>query len=233
MATFHCFPLLVPELRFRIWALATQDRAIRVKRGDAGYWSPSPVPAVTRACHESRKHCSFQKSFIVASKERYIWVNFDYDILHVRGTIFWGLARLPVGYIKHLRIELVDDDGKDTEEDWFNHHLAELRDFPKLKTVDLLVLRELSAYAPQHLEDGYFRTCDESVEIRIANISTGEWIDNGTAGPYRDYIESSGGEDLDAMTRVVDWDDEEFVRERIEDIKQLQMPRPRLNLDYQ
>ncbi|RDL34592.1 uncharacterized protein BP5553_07720 [Venustampulla echinocandica] len=235
MATFHPFPRLIPEIRTQIWALATEDRVIRVNESNWGPWSPSPVPAITRACRESRKHCSYQKSFFSSiAGGRYIWVSFDHDTIHVRSTVFWGFefTRLPIGDIKHLRIELVDEEGKEVEEDWWYHHKALLRDFPKLKSVDLLVPLELRFYG-QYIEDAYFGTCDRK-NVRIVNMSTGEWFDDETAGPYIDYIESWGGEHLDCMTRLVEWDvDEESRKERVEDMKQLQMPRPRINLDYQ
>lgn len=233
MVNFYPFPRLVPEIRTQIWALATEDRVIRVNWGPR---SPSPVPAITRACRESRKHCSYQKSFLSSSgsiaREPYIWVNFDHDTIHVRSTVFWDLqsSSIPISDIKLLRIELLDEQGKEVEEDWFHHHRDQLRDFPKLKSVDLLVPRELRFY-DQYIEDTYFGTCEKD-NVRIVNMSTGEWIDNKTAGPYIDHIESWGGEHLDSMTRLVDWDDEESRKERMEDMKQLQMPRPRINLDY-
>ena len=235
MATFHIFPHFVPEIRAQIWALATEDRVIRVKESNWGWWSRSPVPAVTRVCRESRNYCSYQKGFFEArsfvATERYIWVNFDHDTIHVRSTVFWLPEMLPLSDIKHLRIELVDIQGEEVIEDWWYHHLRKLRDIPKLTSVDLLVPRELRFY-DQYIEDACFGTCERD-NVRIVNMSTGEWIDNETAGPYIDYIESWGGEHLDGMTRVVEWDvDKETRKERLEDMKQIQMPRPRINLDY-
>jgi len=193
-----------------------------------GKYSPSPVPAITRACRESRKHSSFQKSFITASTGRYIWVNFDHDTIHIPTTFLGCHGSIPVDDIQHLRIEL-GDRWEDVEERWWDRDLDTLRDFPKLKSVDLLVPFELRFYS-QYI-DAYFG-CDKD-NVRIISKSTGEWFDNETAGPYIDYIESWGGEHLDGMTRVVEWDvDEETRKERVEDMKQIQMPRPRINLDY-
>lgn len=136
-----------------------------------------------------------------------------------------------MGEIQHLRIELLDERGEEVEEYWWHHHLPVLRDFPKLRSVDLLVPKELRYYT-QYIEDAYFGACGKE-EVRIVHLGTGEWIDEETAGVYLDYVESWGGEQLDCMTRVVEWDvDEESRRERVEDMKLLEMPRPRIGLDY-
>ena len=158
-------------------------------------------------------------------------MNFDHDTLHIQMTFLWVIESLPLREIKHLRIELVDARGEENDEEWWYHHLPQLRDFPQLKSVDLLVPSQLICYL-QYIEDAYFGTCEKD-NVRIVNMSTGEWIDNETAGLYIDYIESVGGERPDIMSRLVEWDvDEESRKERVEDMKQLQMPRPRINLDY-
>src|SRR3954471_7480570 len=86
MTTFHPFPRLIPELRSQIWALATEDRIIRVEsRARASGWrSPTPAPAVTRACHESRELCNDHKSFASGLNPCYIWVNFNHNIIHIQ-----------------------------------------------------------------------------------------------------------------------------------------------------
>jgi hypothetical protein len=112
------------------------------------------------------------------------------------------------------RIELVNEEGEDVDEDCFHNDLAKPRDFKILKSVDLLMMRELPCFRSQHIGDGYFGTCDDDVKVRIVNISTGEWIDNKTAEPFRDHIDSWGGKYLDAMMRLFEWDDEESVKER-------------------
>jgi len=64
-------------------------------------------------------------------------------------------------------------------------------------------------------------------------MGSGEWVDGETAGVYADWVESGGGEMEEDMTRVVEWDvDEGTRRERLDDVKALEMPRPRVRLDY-
>ena len=85
-ATFYPFPRLPLTLRIQIWEVATDDRVLRVKKKlhyKQGYWPPTLVPAVTRACWESRKYCSYQKAFIIDLSPRYIWANFDCDIIQM------------------------------------------------------------------------------------------------------------------------------------------------------
>ena len=222
MATFHPFPRLIPELRAEIWALAIENRVIRVKLGE-GFYSPSPVPAVTRVCRESRVYCAYQQGFNVGLSGRYIWVNFDYDIIHVQAL---NLFVLPRESIKSLRVELVDEKGKEINEQWMSDYKHEFSNFLKLETIDLLVPDELRFYA-EDIDETYFGNCKKE-NVRVVSITTGEWIDEGTSAVYWDYIDSFGGTYLESMTRVA----EETLEERLEDIKKLKMPRPRIALDY-
>ncbi|PVH77062.1 hypothetical protein DL98DRAFT_517503 [Cadophora sp. DSE1049] len=241
MSTFHPFPLLTPELRTQIFTLATPSRTIRINSSTSGqgFYSPTPPPPITRVNRESRQHSGYNRSFNSSGSNsnspdgRYVWVNFTHDTIHVRSTVFWHLESLPLGDIGHLRIELLDERGEEVIEDWWHHHLPLLRDFPKLQSVDLLVPRELRFYAPQYIEDAYFGEHCPRENVRIVNLGTGEWIDGETAGVYADWVESFGGREVEAMTRVVEWDvDEETRRERVEDVRALEMPRPRISLDY-
>lgn len=82
--TFHLFPCLPLEIRIQIWESATiQGRALKIRglRSRTDYWPPTPTPGVTRACHESRKYCNYQKAFVMDGSPRYIWTNFDCDII--------------------------------------------------------------------------------------------------------------------------------------------------------
>ena len=116
MATFHPFPRLAPELRIQIWGFATEDRVLRVRKtlyDNQGHWSPTPVPAVTRACRESRDHCSYRKAFIADSSPRYIWANFDFDVIQTRSGLLSEESLLENDQIRYLRIELMNDQGLD------------------------------------------------------------------------------------------------------------------------
>ncbi|KAK0128785.1 hypothetical protein ONS95_000735 [Cadophora gregata] len=246
LQTFHLFPHLLPELRTLIWTFASRaPRTIRIHSSttssnnnpDPGYYTRTPAPAITRANRESRTRSSYKRSFTHPSSERYIWTNFTTDTIHVLSTVFWNLESLPLDEIVHLRIELLDERGEEVVEDWWHHHLPLIpSSFPALKTVDLLVPRELRFYCPGYIEDAYFgEGCskEEGGDVRIVRLGTGEWVDGGMVGVYADWVESFGGVYEEGMTRVVEWDvDEGTRRERMEDVRALEMPRPRVDLGY-
>jgi hypothetical protein len=96
-ATFHLFPKLPPELRFKIWGLAArQPRDVEVRAGivkakdntkHAQFRSVSPAPAVLHANQESREECL--KMFVKCLPERSttnqrIYINPELDLLIVK-----------------------------------------------------------------------------------------------------------------------------------------------------
>ncbi|CZS88169.1 uncharacterized protein RCO7_01135 [Rhynchosporium graminicola] len=245
MTTFALFPRLATELRAQIWGLAVEDRVIRIKENTHSFFSATPAPAVTRACRESRACCSYQKSTAfdlckaMQPRQPYIWVNFDHDIIHIRADPLWYFEVVRANEVKHLRIELVDEEGKEIKGDWYGQgptteyplsYQYEMLDFPELESVDLLVPDKLCDYT-RSIEETDFGPCSKK-NVRIASIHTGEWIDEETCMAYWDHIDSSGGERLDDMTRVVH-DEDGTVEERLAAIQRLEMPRPRINLDLQ
>ena len=141
-----------------------------------------------------------------------------------------NLFVLPKESIKNLRVELVDEEGKEINEQWMFDYKHEFSNFPRLETVDLLVPDELRFYA-EDIDETYFGNCKKE-NVRVVSIETGEGIDGRTSAPYWDYIESFGGTDLGSMTRPGKG---ETLEERLEEIKRfgkLEMPRPRIALDY-
>ncbi|UNI23957.1 hypothetical protein JDV02_009744 [Purpureocillium takamizusanense] len=43
--------------------------------------SPTPAPAVLQACHEARNLGLYERAFADGRDPRYVWVNFDVDII--------------------------------------------------------------------------------------------------------------------------------------------------------
>ncbi|OBT94716.1 hypothetical protein VE01_06268 [Pseudogymnoascus verrucosus] len=231
MATFHPFPRLTLELRIQIWGFATEDRVLRVRKTwnhNQGYWSPTAVPAVTRACSESREHCSYRKAFIINSSPRYIWANFDCDVIQMRSRLLADKNILERDEVRHLRIELVNEQGLDESEFFYHNHVHKLPDFPKLESFNLLVSDGLWPQWTDFIKETYWGACPRR-NVRIVDRRTGEWIDEETSGAYHDYRDSNGGKN-DNYTRVVD--DEEEEEGRMEAMKRLQIPLPRIDLDY-
>ncbi|PVI03669.1 hypothetical protein DM02DRAFT_669703 [Periconia macrospinosa] len=237
MATFHPFPRLPLELRMQIWSLAFQDdRVLKVRKrrylSRRDYWSPSPIPAVTRASRESRKHCSYQKAFIADGSSCYIWCKFDSDIIHMRMSELAHEDGLEKKEIRRLRIVLVDD----MELEFFYHKFSfEVSCFPKLDGIDVLVPDGLYNWGT-FIQEMYWGTCPET-NVRMVDANSGEWIDSKTGGPYLDWIDtgrSTGGETKDYMRIDNDWDeeDEEAVAERYSAMMKMQEPLPRIDLNY-
>ncbi|GIJ92114.1 hypothetical protein Asppvi_011089 [Aspergillus pseudoviridinutans] len=100
MAAFHLFPRLPFELRARIWELTVEPRTVEVRvKKDNSLWgegeilhvtSSTPVPAVLQACHEARNLRLYQQAFNFSSavEPRYVWVNFDIDMISIGDTGF-------------------------------------------------------------------------------------------------------------------------------------------------
>jgi hypothetical protein len=239
MAAFHSFPRLPLELRMQVWAFAFIDYRVlkvRVRNPSRGYWSPSPVPAVTRACQESRKHCSYQKAFIVEGSPRYVWAKFNSDIMQMLGSVMCGLVEhkhVEMNEIRRLRIEMaIDDKRDDYEEEFFFHkYRHRIRDLPTLEVCDVLVNDGLFSWTDL-IEDVYWGVCSKS-NVRIIDAKTGEWIDLDTAGPYADWIYTNRGETRDYQRIIDDWDeeDEEDVKQREEAMMKMKEPLPRIDLN--
>lgn len=250
--TFHPFPRLPLELRIQIWASAfDDDRVVKVRWAYSSgiYWSPTPAPAVTRACHESRKYCSyeqsfiFQKPFISDNRLHFIWVNYDHDILQMLGSTMslnMAQARSEIFRIRRLRIEIgtetePDDDGYQAE--FFCHNYSlQFRELPLLQGCDVLVRDRLSNWG-SFIDETYWGVCPKS-NVRIVDAKTGEWIDIDSAGPYVDWMDNRMGIDPDdgpVYTRIDDfWDaeDEEDVKNRYEAMMKMKDGLPRIDLNY-
>ncbi|ORY17403.1 hypothetical protein BCR34DRAFT_610876 [Clohesyomyces aquaticus] len=236
MSNFHYFSRLPPELRIQIWGLATEDRVLRVRKtrdGQDGFWSPTPIPAVTRASFESREHCSYRKAFIIDLSTRYIWVNYDHDIIQMRYRLLKNENDNPVWRedIRHLRIDLVDEQGFDETEMFYYHYAYVIYNIARLESFDILVgngLAQWTDFIKESSWRAFFRK-----NVRIVDRKTGEWIDEGTSPVYQDYVDTNWGEN-DHFTRVVEEDyeghPEEDDESRFQAIKRLQMPLPRINL---
>lgn len=230
MATFHPFSRLPLELRIKIWEYATEDRVLRVRKTgypNKVYWSPTPVPVITRACRESRKYNSYRKAFIISPSPRYIWANFDSDVIQMSS---WLLAEeiMERNEIMHLRIELVNEHGWDGSDFFYHDYCHKLREFAKLENVQVLVKAGELPQWTAFIKETYWGACP-SRNVKMVDAETGMWINEETSGAYQDYIDSNGGKN-DNYTRVLDdWEDEQ---DRAEGMKRLQIPLPRIDLDY-
>jgi hypothetical protein len=245
MATFHPFPRLPLELRVQIWEnTVMRERVLRVQKlkiklePNKYFSSPTPAPAVTRACQESRKYCSYQKAFIIDQTPRYIWTCFETDIVQMDSTLMGQLAKgdsVEKNEIRHFRLELMSD-GWDLSESFYHFHSHLIRNFPRLERCDILVHDGLCNWC-RFIEDGYWGSCPKS-NVRFIDAKTGEWIDVESDGPYEDYSGNYIGIEIDeepVWSRIVDdWDEEneDHVKERSEAMMKIREGLPRIDLNY-
>jgi hypothetical protein len=246
MATFHLFPQLPLELRMQIWESAfADDRVLKIRRrhGVAGgqWWSPSPAPAVTRACWESRQYCSYKKVFAAGKSSRYIWAKLDSDIIQMLGSAMSELAgeeRSERNEIRRLRVEMAvrkemhtSDYWSDESESFLHEYSHRICDFPKLEGCDVLVAGDLSRWT-SFIEETYWGVCPQS-NVRIIDAKTGEWIDADTSGPYKDWIDTGRGQSRDYQRLIDYWDeaDEEDIAKREEEMMKMQEGLPRIDMN--
>lgn len=237
MATFHPFPRLPPEIRIQIWESAiVEGRVLRVKelRSRTAYWSPTPVPAVTRACRESRKYCSYKKVFIVDGSPRYVWADFKSDVIQMNSACMGELAdgqRLEKKQVRHLRIGLLHDSGWDQSEYFFYTNSGKIRHFPKLERCDVLVNDGLYVWG-NFIKEMYWGAACPKNNVRVIDAKTGEFLNAKTAGPYQDYLDTSYGRTKEFIREDSDWDDEDADERYEVMMKEMKTPLPRINLDY-
>ncbi|KID59421.1 hypothetical protein MAN_10726, partial [Metarhizium hybridum] len=145
MATFQPFPRLPFELRALIWALAAQPRTVRLRAKFerrltrpnhqhnkytseiACLFSPAPVPATLHTCRESRRQSPYEKLFYSQETEpRYVWVNFDLDMLDVGEAFF--------EYLEHhgSRVRRLKFEAQNFDECWFHFDSKKLVWFTNL-----------------------------------------------------------------------------------------------------
>lgn len=142
--------------------------------------------------------------------------------------------------IRHLRIELGLD-----ETEYFHYSYVhklntyQLGNFPKLQSFDLLVGDGLCPRWTGFIKGMDWGACPRG-NVRIVDGKTGEWIDEETSAPYQDYVDANGRRN-DNYTRIVEDEDEdrdyydyyeENDEERMEAVRRLQIPLPRIDLDY-
>ena len=132
--------------------------------------------------------------------------------------------------VRHLRIELMNEQGLDETDSFYDNDVYKLRDFPKLESFSLLVADGLAPQWTDFIKEMSWGACPRG-NVRIVDGTTGEWIDEETGGVYQDYVDTAGGRN-DDYTRVVDDEDEEEKAARAEAVRRLEMPLPRMDLDY-
>ncbi|KAG2416900.1 hypothetical protein HFD88_008117 [Aspergillus terreus] len=150
MTAFQLFPRLPFELRAQIWQLTVEPRTVEVRvKKDNGLWaqilhvtSSTPVPAVLQVCYEARNQGLYQQAFKFpwGVEPRYVWVNFETDMISIGHTYFDTIElaeRLP---IRRLRFE------RENDESFFHFQSGELELYPNVEEIHVICEDGLMAW---------------------------------------------------------------------------------------
>ncbi|KAA8618518.1 hypothetical protein A1F94_005979 [Pyrenophora tritici-repentis] len=236
METFHPFPRFPLELRIQIWESAAElGRVVKVRKlhGTNHYSSPTPAPAVTRACRESRKYCVYQKIFVVDRSPRYIWTCLETDVIQMDSYLIKELVKedsLEKQEVRYLRLELMSFSGWDASDFFYHDHSRRIRHFPKLERFDVLVNDGLYNWGHCVMEINWGAIPRSNV--RIIDAKTGQWIHPVSAGLYLDCFDTSHGGTRDYIRIVDGYDEEKDGEERYQAMVKMKEPLPQIDLNY-
>ncbi|KAM5358271.1 hypothetical protein ACJZ2D_015429 [Fusarium nematophilum] len=141
MATFHPFARLPLELRIRIWAMTVEPRTVEVRfktefrTGGTVFYamSSTPMPGTLQACQEARNLGLYRRAFTYGDKPRYIWVNFEMDMISIGDTDLRDIVDEQLD-IRRLRFE------RENNEWFFHFESKELEEFANLVEVHVICL---------------------------------------------------------------------------------------------
>ncbi|RFU78378.1 hypothetical protein TARUN_3900 [Trichoderma arundinaceum] len=175
MSTFHPFPRLPLELRARIWGLTAHPRLVhvRVKKHESRPFgvvcvtSPTPPPPVMQVCQESREYGPYRRAFTIGSEARYLWVNFESDMISL-GDINLDDLESHQSDIQRLRFTVGSDESYDA---FCYHRSGELGNFPVLKEIHVLVEEDILIWGSA-FEDYGWGFCPEE-NIRFIDNASG------------------------------------------------------------
>ncbi|KAM6477838.1 hypothetical protein HDV62DRAFT_372234 [Trichoderma sp. SZMC 28011] len=212
--TFHPFPRLPFEIRSQIWALAVYPRLLHIritpKKDTLGnsylhYASMIPQAELMHVCRESRQLAPYRKAFFTTlpgdCEARYIWVNFDEDMISLQDEKLGGLAP-HAAEIQRLRFMVPTGSYREYWEDTFHR-------YPDTHFKRFTALRELHfALSKGYGMLGYahYGTCPPD-NVRYVNIHTGLMLTWAQSEMMDDWAWRKGGlvEDMDNFDEELEW----------------------------
>ncbi|EHK18388.1 uncharacterized protein TRIVIDRAFT_225704 [Trichoderma virens Gv29-8] len=168
MSTFHPFPRLPIELRIRIWNLTAFPRIVRVRTHMRRRWvtvgetlvqyvaSSTPCPPVMQVCHESRQHAPYEQAYTNGFEPRYIWINFETDMICLEEN------KDPLSLANPLALDPHEEDiqrlrfsiNKEADSEWFFHFgNQQLSSFSSVKEIHLAVDRKIAGFSVSAMAD--------------------------------------------------------------------------------
>ncbi|KAH7115424.1 hypothetical protein B0J13DRAFT_459639 [Dactylonectria estremocensis] len=140
-ASFHPFPRLHFELRALIWGFAAAPRIVHIRTDTADFSSPTPPPAVIQVSQEARRYAPYRKSFFTTtnngSEPRYVWVNFETDMIFIEDEKVKRLAP-HLAEIRRLKFTIRAEDEL-TYSYFFYHSDKFMGDFTALQELHMVL----------------------------------------------------------------------------------------------
>ncbi|KAH7124706.1 hypothetical protein EDB81DRAFT_860916 [Dactylonectria macrodidyma] len=141
-ASFHPFPRLHFELRVLIWGFAAAPRIVHIRTDAPGFSSPTPPPGALQASQEARRYAPYRKSFFTTtnngSEPRYVWVNFETDMICIEDENVERLAP-HLAEIQRLKFTVPAEKDDLTYEYFFRDSEEFMGDFTALQELHMVI----------------------------------------------------------------------------------------------
>lgn len=158
------------EIRLKIGLVPPLDKNRHVPRWGVLYASsPTPVPAALQTCHEARSLLArhYERAFTHGTQPRYVWVNFDMDIISIDTSSFdrTGPSAPRIRRLKFARkCDYYYFDNENLELDFL---------FPNLQEIYIVCLDEPEDW--WDAEDPFYRRCPRE-NVWLINTETNEMV---------------------------------------------------------
>lgn len=176
MSTFHPFMRLPQELHAHIWSLAAHPRLVHV-RWKTNYSeavekvhvvTPRLCPPVMQVCRKSRQHTPYCRAFAIGSEPRYVWVNFELDMICLKDFYLKDLESHKLD-IQRLRITVKH--GWSSYEAFGNWDINDLNDFTALQEIHVSIDNSVLVWA-YLFKERYWGECPRE-NIKFINNTSG------------------------------------------------------------
>ncbi|KAL4962981.1 2EXR domain-containing protein [Aspergillus stella-maris] len=179
MTGFTLSPYLPYELRILIWGMTIKPRTVEAriirKYGDwgspIGLSSSTPIPSIFQTCHEAHDvglryyKKAFWQLTIPEIHPRYVWVNFELDLIDIGDTYFDHVKAEDRVRIRRLRFE------REYSDTFYFLETFELRDLYSPREIHVLCTDGNWCWAEPY--DHLYRPCGPE-NLTFINKETGE-----------------------------------------------------------
>jgi hypothetical protein len=138
--TFPQFVRLPAELRIQIWQMSAHPRNVHLSfktphEPTMCVTTTTRPPPIVHICHESRIHSAYTQTFAISADQRYIWINFERDLISLPDD---DLQALQAYRAKIERLSFVVED-ESTYDDFYYFGPGQLQHFPLLRELQIVV----------------------------------------------------------------------------------------------